>query len=98
MRIAIYPAPGARHACAVATTIQTRILRRAAGVLGGRRALCEALDVRGDQLSRWIKNEEVPPLRVFMRAVRITVIEDDLSCGPEVAAQRLGRRLTSTLA
>ena len=82
----------------VAQTIQTRILLRAARVLGGRRDLCEALAVGREQLSRWITNEEVPPLRVFMRAVRITAIHDDLLHGPEVATHRLAQRLTSSIA
>ena len=79
------------------TSIQSRILRRAADVLGGREELCAILGVGAEQLSRWIHDREVPPLHLFMRAVRVTVVSDDLRHGPEVAAERLGRRLTSTL-
>src|SRR3954468_11243238 len=78
-------------------TIQVRVLRRAAALTGGTRALSRALRVDHDLFFRWMQDELVPPIRVFLRAIEIMVLNDCHVYGPAEAAHRLGRDLTSSL-
>jgi len=80
----------------VAQTIQVRILRRAAAIAGGTRALSRALGVDHDALFRWMQDRAVPPIRVFLRAVDLTVLNDCRVYGTTEAAHRLRHDLTSS--
>jgi len=74
-----------------------RILRRAASLVGGPSALSALLGVSRQQLARWMSDQAVPPLQIFLRAVDFMVLTDCTVLGPSAAAQRLSLELTSHL-
>lgn len=61
-----------------ATTVYSRILVKAAELLGGRSRLSRRLQVPRDALDAWIEERSVPPLPVFLEAVDIVMAELDI--------------------
>lgn len=51
--------------------IQSRVFKCAAELSGGRRQLCDRLEISQHQLARWMANEETSPLPVFLAAVDV---------------------------
>jgi hypothetical protein len=60
----------------VAAGIQAKVFQCAADIVGGRRRLCERLDVSGADLSRWLSNQQTSPLPVFFRALDIVLASE----------------------
>jgi transcriptional regulator with XRE-family HTH domain len=50
-------------------TVYTRVLHRACQIVGGVDQLAARLGVSRTMLYRWLDGEDVPPSRVFLRAV-----------------------------
>jgi hypothetical protein len=59
----------------VASSIYSRVLQKAAELLGGRSKLCRHLHVPKEDLQRWIDDKAVPPNNVFLRAVDLLLDE-----------------------
>lgn len=59
--------------------LEVRVLKRAADIVGGHRALAERLGVRLKDLERWIAGKAPVPREAFLGAVELII--DDL--GPE---------------
>ena len=56
--------------------IQARVFKCAVEILGGRRQVCERLEISPQQLARWIANEETSPLPVFLSAVDVILASE----------------------
>jgi hypothetical protein len=54
-------------------TVHTRVLHRACQKLGGIEQLAEALHVPVETLYRWLEGEDVPPSRIFLKAVDLVM-------------------------
>ena len=50
-------------------TIYTRVLHRACQKVGGVGELAQALHVSVELLYRWLEGEDVPPTKIFLKAV-----------------------------
>jgi hypothetical protein len=50
-------------------TVHTRVLHRACQILGGVDKLAARLGVSQTMLYRWLDGEDVPPSRIFLKAV-----------------------------
>jgi hypothetical protein len=57
----------------VASTVYSRTLRKAAELVGGRAKLCRHLRVPMAELEKWIDDQAVPPIAIFLRAVDLVV-------------------------
>lgn len=71
-------------------TVYTRVLHRACQKAGGVEALAQELRVAVDVLHRWLEGEDVPPSRIFLKAVDLVMPP----WGPEdeVHAKSIARR------
>jgi hypothetical protein len=78
-------------------SIQVRVLRRAAAVVGRVAALASLLGIDANELRRWMNDEAVPPARTFLRAVELTILNDCQILRRAGAAQRLSHELSSRL-
>lgn len=54
-------------------TVYTRVLHRACQKAGGVGALAQALRVSEDLLHRWLEGEDVPPAKIFLKAVDLVM-------------------------
>jgi hypothetical protein len=72
-------------------TVHTRVLHRACQVLGGVHQLARHLGASLDQVHRWLDGDDVPPSRIFLKAVDLVLPtwgpEDD-ALAREIAASR----------
>ena len=59
----------------MAASVYSRTFQKAAELAGGRAKLCRALRVPSAELDRWIADEAVPPIGVFLRAVDLVIAE-----------------------
>ena len=57
---------------------QTRLLKRAVEICGGRDAACSRLEVSGHSLRLWIEGNARLPNAVFLKAADL-VLEDDIA-------------------
>jgi hypothetical protein len=55
------------------TTVYTRVLHRACQKMGGIEALAQELHVGTDVLYRWLEGDDVPPSRIFLKAVDLVM-------------------------
>jgi len=55
------------------TTVYTRVLHRACQKLGGIEALAKTLHVPVETVHRWLEGEDVPPSKIFLRAVDLVM-------------------------
>jgi hypothetical protein len=53
------------------TTMQRRVLEVAAEIAGGIPELCGRLECREDALRKWLDDQELCPLRHYLKAVDI---------------------------
>jgi hypothetical protein len=60
---------------AVAVSVYSRALQRAAALLGGRARLCRHLRVPAAELDRWIADEAEPPRGIFLKVVDLIIDE-----------------------
>jgi hypothetical protein len=67
----------------VASSVYSRTLQKAAELVGGRANLCRHLHVPMAELEKWIADEKVPPLGVFLRAVDLVIEETPPPAGSE---------------
>jgi len=54
-------------------TVYTRVLHRACQKLGGVEALAQELHVAVEVVHRWLEGEDVPPSRIFLKAVDLVM-------------------------
>ena len=59
----------------MAASVYSRILRKAAELIGGYGKLCRYLQVPPDKLQQWIEDKAVPPTGIFLRAVDFVLDE-----------------------
>lgn len=59
----------------MAASVYSRTFQKASELVGGRAKLCRALRVPSAELDRWIADEAVPPIGVFLRAVDLIIVE-----------------------
>jgi hypothetical protein len=64
---------------AVAASVYSRALQKAAELHGGRDALCKILQVPKADLDRWIADEAKPPRDIFLRVVDLILDETSAS-------------------
>ena len=63
------PADDCPAASPTRVTVHTRVLHRACQIVGGVDKLAARLGVSRTMLYRWLDGEDVPPARVFLKAV-----------------------------
>ena len=76
-------------------TVHTRVLHRACQILGGVERLAEYLKVSRTMVHRWLEGEDVPPSRVFLKAVDLilpTWSPEDEALARAIAASRPDRK------
>lgn len=59
----------------MAASVYSRTLQKAAELVGGRAKLGRRLRVPADDLDKWIEDQAVPPIGVFLRAVDLILEE-----------------------
>jgi hypothetical protein len=59
----------------VAASVYSRVLQRAAELIGGRAKLCQRLRIPAADLQKWIDDKSVPPRHIFLRAVDLILDE-----------------------
>ena len=59
----------------MASSVYSRTLQKAAELIGGRSQLCRHLHVPMGDLQKWIDDEALPPIGVFLRAVDLVIQE-----------------------
>lgn len=59
----------------MAVNVYTRVLVKAAELLGGRRQLARRLQAPSAELERWIAGDAVPPMATFLKAVDVILDE-----------------------
>ena len=64
-------------------TVHTRVLHRACQILGGVEKLAKHLGVSVNLVHRWLDGDDVPPSRIFLKAIDLIL--------PSVAEAREGR-------
>jgi transcriptional regulator with XRE-family HTH domain len=72
-------------------TVHTRVLHRACQIVGGVDQLAARLGVSRTMLYRWLDGEDVPPSRVFLKAVDLilpTGGPEDVALAKAIAAAR----------
>jgi len=60
---------------AMASSVYSRTLQKAADLLGSRKKLARVLRVPAKDLDTWIADEAKPPLNVFLRVVDLIIDE-----------------------
>ena len=53
------------------STVHARTLKRAAEIVGGDAALATWLHVTPSHLALWLSGDEMPPVKVFLKAVDV---------------------------
>jgi hypothetical protein len=64
-----------RESISVAPSVYSRTLQKAAELIGGRGRLCRHLQVPMSDLQKWIEDQAVPPIGIFLRAVDLVIQE-----------------------
>jgi hypothetical protein len=62
----------------VAASVYSRVLQKAAELIGGRAKLCQHLRIPAADLQKWIEDKSVPPRHIFLRAVDLILDETPL--------------------
>ena len=57
------------------SSVYSRTLQKAAELLGGRKALARHLRVPLEELDRWMADEGLPPMGVFLKVVDLVLDE-----------------------
>lgn len=60
---------------AVATSVYSRALQKAAELLGGRAKLAKVLHVPAAEIDKWIADQAKPPREIFLRVVDVILDE-----------------------
>jgi hypothetical protein len=60
---------------AMASSVYSRTLQKAAEVIGGQAKLCRHLRVPAAELQKWIDDKAAPPIGIFLRAVDLIIEE-----------------------
>ena len=53
----------------MAASVYSRTLQKAAELIGGYARLASQLQIPADDLQKWVRDEAVPPIEVFLQAV-----------------------------
>lgn len=83
----------------MAVSVFSRVLRKAAELIGSREKLCKHLRVSRADLDRWIAGEAEPPTAIFHKAIHLVIDELPLPPGsepPEPPAPRDASQSTSS--
>lgn len=65
-------------------SVQTRVLLRAARVVGGYGELQARLDASRDDMISWIRGAAMPPVQVFVKLVELLMDAGELGRAPPV--------------
>jgi len=68
----------------VVEPVQSRVLQRAARVVGGYGELQERLDASREDLISWIRGAAMPPVQIFVKLVEILMDAGGLGRAPPV--------------
>jgi hypothetical protein len=68
----------------VAEPVQSRVLQRAARVVGGYGELQERLDASREDMISWIRGAAMPPVQIFVKLVEILMDAGGLGRAPPV--------------
>jgi hypothetical protein len=68
----------------VVEPVQSRVLQRAARVVGGYGELQERLDASREDMISWIRGAAMPPVQVFVKLVEILMDAGGLGRAPPV--------------
>jgi hypothetical protein len=68
----------------VVEPIQSRVLRRAARVVGGYGELRARLEASTEDMTSWIRGAAVPPVAIFAKLVEILLDAGELGRSPPV--------------
>ena len=64
--------------------VQTRVLQRAARVVGGYGELQARLEASRDDMASWIRGAAMPPVQIFVKLVEILMDAGELGRAPRV--------------
>ena len=64
--------------------LETRVLQRAARVVGGYGELQARLDASRDDMASWIRGAAMPPVQIFVKLVEILMEVGELGRAPRV--------------
>ena len=80
-----------RNHLAVASSVYSRALQKAAELVGGREKLAAMLQIAKADLDRWIADQAKPPREIFLRIVEIILDQtgpaNDGDSGPHPARE-----------
>jgi hypothetical protein len=68
----------------VVEPVESRVLRRAARVVGGYGELQERLDASREDMISWIRGAAMPPVTIFVKLVEILLDAAELGRAPPV--------------
>jgi len=68
----------------VIEALETRVLQRAARVVGGYGELQARLDASRDDMASWIRGAAMPPVQIFVKLVEILMEVGELGRAPRV--------------
>jgi hypothetical protein len=68
----------------VVEPVESRVLRRAARVVGGYGELQARLDAPHDDMINWIRGAAMPPVAIFVKLVEILLDAGELGRAPPV--------------